>query len=82
MASEARISAQKKFEDMQQRQKVALREEEIVLNATREKTARLRELRLAKEEKDQVEKDRISAEKLSAKAAKAKKSRAKAASKA
>lgn len=54
MANDARISADKKFKDMQKRQQAALNEQEAVLEATRAKTARLRALRLEKEDAAQA----------------------------
>lgn len=44
-----KISPQRKFEDMQARQREALRLEEVALDATRAKTERLRALRLEQE---------------------------------
>ncbi|WP_127145647.1 hypothetical protein [Pelagibacterium montanilacus] len=56
MVTPARISAQKKFSEMEKRQKQALDEEERTLDATRAKTARLKALRLEKERVDAEEK--------------------------
>lgn len=47
-----KISPQRKFEDMQARQREALRLEEVALDATRAKTARLRAQRLEREKQE------------------------------
>ncbi|WP_404405774.1 hypothetical protein [Pelagibacterium halotolerans] len=54
-----KVSPQRKTLELEARQREALRQEELALEATRAKTARLRALRLEKEEQD--EKDRIAA---------------------
>eukprot|EP00873_Tetraselmis_striata_P032410 jgi/Tetstr1/452674/TSEL_039710.t1 len=50
------VSPQRKYAEMEARQKEALRQEEIALDATRAKTERLKALRLEKERKDAIEK--------------------------
>ncbi|MCD7059335.1 hypothetical protein [Pelagibacterium xiamenense] len=50
-----KVSPQRKTLEMEARQREALRQEELVLEATRAKTARLRALRLEKEAQDQID---------------------------
>ena len=56
MEAPPKVSPQRKYAEMAARQKEALRQEEIALDATRAKTERLKALRLEKERTDAIEK--------------------------
>lgn len=67
--TDIKMTPQRKLAEMEFRQKEALRLEEVALDATRQKTARLRALRLEKERIESEEKERILLQKRAMKAA-------------